>query len=324
MLAQLYHAHHNRHSNDLPFWLKLAARQNGPILELGCGTGRVLIALARAGYPAYGLDHDAEMLTLLQLKAGSDPASRCHFFQADMAAFHLARLFSLILLPCNTLSTLPTGTRHAALTHIRQHLSPNGLFAASLPEPGPPGPPAAAGGYGSRGDFPAPDRWRTRAGQQHLAAQRRAFHRFLALRSPVARWACGTVHHSGLPYTAARRKLCGRVPQGRIEDRDAVWGFRSVSLHGEDSPGDSPDPGVSGPSAQGRRICFTFPKTVLYSTHERRSSVLGDMGQDSASVGYASPCSFVARSCWPSDHVGRPNGIPEPTRVEQYCAPRSD
>jgi SAM-dependent methyltransferase len=135
MLAQLYHAHHSRHSEDLPFWLKLAARQNGSILELGCGTGRVLIALARAGYRAYGLDHDSGMLTLLQLQAGSDPASRGHFFQADMAAFHLARLFSLILLPCNTLSALPTGTRHAALALIRQHLSPNGLFAASLPNP---------------------------------------------------------------------------------------------------------------------------------------------------------------------------------------------
>jgi len=135
MFAQLYHAHHSRHNEDLPFWLKLASRQHGPILELGCGTGRVLISLARAGYPAYGLDHDAGMLTLLQLQACSDPAARCLIFQADMAAFHLARSFSLILLPCNTLSTLPASTRHAALTHIRQHLSPNGLFAASLPNP---------------------------------------------------------------------------------------------------------------------------------------------------------------------------------------------
>jgi len=135
MLTQLYHAHHSRHSEDLPFWQKLATRQNGPILELGCGTGRVLIALARAGYPVYGLDNDAGMLALLQLQAGSNPALRGHFFQADMAAFHLARLFSLILMPCNTLSALPTGTRRAALAQISQHLSPTGLFAASLPNP---------------------------------------------------------------------------------------------------------------------------------------------------------------------------------------------
>jgi len=135
MLPQLYHAHHSRHSEDLPFWLYLAARQNGPILELGCGTGRVLLALARAGYAVYGLDYDAGMLAFLQTQAGSDPASPCHFFQADMAAFHLARLFALILLPCNTLSALPAEIRRDALERIRQHLPHDGLFAASLPNP---------------------------------------------------------------------------------------------------------------------------------------------------------------------------------------------
>jgi SAM-dependent methyltransferase len=135
MFAQLYQAHHNLHNEDLPLWLELAARQNGPILELGCGAGRVLLALARAGYTTYGLDHDLEMLTLLQLKTGPNLTSRCYFFQADMAAFHLAIPFALILLPCNTLSTLSADTRRAALAHVRQHLSPDGLFAAHLPNP---------------------------------------------------------------------------------------------------------------------------------------------------------------------------------------------
>jgi SAM-dependent methyltransferase len=135
MYPLLYQAHHSRHSEDLPFWLKLAIRQNGSILELGCGTGRVMIALARLGFTTYGLDHDAEMLALLQLQVSPELASRCHFFQADMAAFHLAQSFALILLPCNTLSTLPAETRRAALACIRQHLSPDGLFAASLPNP---------------------------------------------------------------------------------------------------------------------------------------------------------------------------------------------
>ena len=135
MLAQLFHAQHSRHSEDLPFWLKLAVRQGSPILELGCGTGRVLNTLARAGYRVLGLDSDAGMLALLQRQAGPDRTSCCHFFQADMAAFHLARSFALILLPCNTLSTLSAETRRAMLAHTRQHLSANGLFAASLPNP---------------------------------------------------------------------------------------------------------------------------------------------------------------------------------------------
>lgn len=135
MLAQLYHAHHSRHHEDLPFWLSLAARQGGPVLELGCGTGRVLLPLARAGYAAFGLDSDARMLACLQAQASADPSCRARFFQADMAAFHLARQFPLILLPCNTLSTLPAETRSAALMSVRRHLSPQGVFAASLPNP---------------------------------------------------------------------------------------------------------------------------------------------------------------------------------------------
>jgi SAM-dependent methyltransferase len=135
MFPQLYHAHHNHHSEDLPFWLKLAAQQAGPIFELGCGTGRVMLALARAGYTMFGLDNDAAMLDLLQMQVSPDLASRCHFFQADMAAFHLERQFALILLPCNTFSALSPTTRRVALAHIRQHLSTNGLFVASLPNP---------------------------------------------------------------------------------------------------------------------------------------------------------------------------------------------
>lgn len=135
MLAQLYQAHHMRHLEDLPFWLELAKQQAGPILELGCGAGRVLISLARAGYTAFGLDNDAGILAVLQRQIEPGLASRCPIFLADMGAFHLARQFALILLPCNTLSSLPVQTRRAALGLVRRHLSPGGLFAASLPNP---------------------------------------------------------------------------------------------------------------------------------------------------------------------------------------------
>ncbi len=135
MFPQLYHAHHSRHIEDLPFWLELARMQCGPVLELGCGTGRVLIALTRAGYTTYGLDREAGMLSLLQQEAGGEMASRCHLFQADMSAYRLGRTFPLILLPCNTLSTLPGDIRRLALAQVRRQIAPDGLFAASLPNP---------------------------------------------------------------------------------------------------------------------------------------------------------------------------------------------
>ncbi|RPI34751.1 MAG: class I SAM-dependent methyltransferase [Chloroflexota bacterium] len=120
---------------DLPFWLSLAQQTGGPILELGCGTGRILASLARAGYPVVGLDIDADMLAYLKanLPAGLEPAP--HVFLADMASFCLGREFPLIIMPCNTLSSLPAAVRQAALACLRLHLQPGGVFAASLPNP---------------------------------------------------------------------------------------------------------------------------------------------------------------------------------------------
>ncbi len=82
----LYHAHHNRHLDDLPFWQGLAARQGGLILELGCGTGRLLIPLAEAGYRLVGLDYDAGMLEALQARLPATSAERVGLVQADLRA----------------------------------------------------------------------------------------------------------------------------------------------------------------------------------------------------------------------------------------------
>jgi SAM-dependent methyltransferase len=131
----LYHAHHAHETEDLPFWLELAARQGNPLLELGCGTGRVLLPLAKAGYQVYGLDRDPAMLAFLRLSAPTELRSELLLLQSDMTAFHLAKRFALILLPCNTFSTLAQPARLAVLERVAAHLRPGGLFAASLPNP---------------------------------------------------------------------------------------------------------------------------------------------------------------------------------------------
>jgi SAM-dependent methyltransferase len=135
MFPLLYHTHHSLHMEDLPFWQGLAGQHRGPILELGCGTGRVLLTLLQAGHVVYGLDNDLEMLRFLKGCLPLEQQGNVPVFLSDMACFHLAGRFPLIILPCNTWSTLPAEKRQAALGCIRAHLAPGGAFALSLPNP---------------------------------------------------------------------------------------------------------------------------------------------------------------------------------------------
>jgi SAM-dependent methyltransferase len=135
----LYHTHYSYHLEDLPFWLDLADQQGDPVLELGCGTGRVLVPLIKAGHQTFGLDNDFNMLSLLKDNlAGACEGEFLHrapVILADLRRFHLSALFSLILVPCNTWSTLDPSGRQKALDQIYVHLSPNGLFVAGVPNP---------------------------------------------------------------------------------------------------------------------------------------------------------------------------------------------
>lgn len=135
LFPALYHAHHSLHMQDLGFWLHLARQQGGPVLELGCGTGRILVPLAQKGYGTYGLDRDAAMLAYLRAHTPPEVGTSIRIWQAHMARFHLSKSFPLILLPCNTLSTLSVQERNATFTHVYRHLAPGGVFAASIPNP---------------------------------------------------------------------------------------------------------------------------------------------------------------------------------------------
>jgi len=131
----LYHAHHRRYRADLDFWLGLARQQGDPVLELGCGTGRVTLPLARAGFHIVGLDRDASRLAFLRSRLPPDPDLRLHLLQADMTRFRLASRFALVIMPCNTVSTLTAGERRALFRRVRAHLLPSGRFVASAPNP---------------------------------------------------------------------------------------------------------------------------------------------------------------------------------------------
>jgi SAM-dependent methyltransferase len=126
---------------DLALWEELAERCGGPVLELGCGTGRVALHLARRGHETIGLDADPELLAALAERAEGLPL-RTH--RADARAFSLEGGVGLVLAPTHLLQLLSgEAERRECLASVAAALRPGGLFAAAIVEemPEPDGSP---------------------------------------------------------------------------------------------------------------------------------------------------------------------------------------
>ncbi|HEU5253708.1 MAG TPA: class I SAM-dependent methyltransferase [Solirubrobacterales bacterium] len=122
---------------DLPLWEELAERQGGPVLELGCGTGRVALHLARRGHEVVGLDRDPALLAALAERGSDLPIAA---LEADAREFSLEAQASLALAPTHLLQLLPDAAERAdCLRCVAAALRPGGLFAAAIieamPEP---------------------------------------------------------------------------------------------------------------------------------------------------------------------------------------------
>jgi SAM-dependent methyltransferase len=124
---------------DLPFWLNLARRTGGPILEVACGTGRVMLPLARAGYDVVGVDVSPAMLAIAREKLGRAGLSeRTELVQTDALELRLGRQFPLAIVALNSFGHfLEEGEPEQALVRIREHLRPGGLVALDLTNPTP-------------------------------------------------------------------------------------------------------------------------------------------------------------------------------------------
>jgi SAM-dependent methyltransferase len=117
---------------DLPLWEELTEAHGGPVLELGCGTGRVALHLARRGYEVIGIDRDQELLDVLEERAKRLELTT---LRADARAFDLAQPVGLVLAPTHLLQLLPDRAERAeCLRSVAQALRPGGLLAASIIE----------------------------------------------------------------------------------------------------------------------------------------------------------------------------------------------
>jgi SAM-dependent methyltransferase len=134
------------YGGDLALWEELASRRSGPLLELGAGTGRVALHLARRGHRIVAVERDPALAAELARRAAAE-LLEVEVIAGDVRELALERRFGLILAPMQFLQLfLDADERSSLLAACRAHLSPGGLLAAAMidgvpdavlpPEPG--------------------------------------------------------------------------------------------------------------------------------------------------------------------------------------------
>ena len=115
---------------DIAFYRALARRTHEPVLELGCGTGRITLPLLQDGHRVDALDSSSAMLRRLEAKAADAHSDRLRIHQCDMARFDFPRKYGCVLCPFSAFYyVVDDRERHALLDRVLRSLSPGGLFA---------------------------------------------------------------------------------------------------------------------------------------------------------------------------------------------------
>ncbi len=141
LLARFYDLENADFIEDLDLWVELAKASGGPVLELGCGTGRVTQQIARAGVKITGLDNSQSMLdgARAKLKRLPELAARATLIYGNMTKFEIPESrFALCIVPFNTFMHLQTTAEQLAmLTCARKHLTPGSQLVLDITNPSP-------------------------------------------------------------------------------------------------------------------------------------------------------------------------------------------
>jgi SAM-dependent methyltransferase len=117
-------------TKDVAFYCAAARKYGDPVLELGCGTGRVTLSIAEAGYRVMGVDISGKMLErAAEKRAGMrrEARERIRLVQEDMTKFALGEKFRTIIIPFRPFQhLLETVEQFGCLNCAREHLVPGG------------------------------------------------------------------------------------------------------------------------------------------------------------------------------------------------------
>jgi SAM-dependent methyltransferase len=137
-VAELYDQQYQMRE-DIGFWIEEAQASGGPVLEVACGTGRVLIPTARAGIEITGLDLAEPMLNMCRERLAEEPEEvqkRARLVQADMRRFELQETYGLITVPYRSFQHLTTvEDQLSCLRCLHHHLASGGRLILDLLNP---------------------------------------------------------------------------------------------------------------------------------------------------------------------------------------------
>lgn len=134
ILAPYYDWEHADYDADIPLYQDFARRTGGPILELACGSGRLMAPLLELGERVVGLDSSGPMLERARQMLGrAGLLGRAALLQADVRGFELDERFQLAIYGLDSFGLLQdVEDQLAALRRIRHHLAPGGLLILDL------------------------------------------------------------------------------------------------------------------------------------------------------------------------------------------------
>jgi len=138
-IARYYDAEHTDKTDDLAMYSELAEEYGGPILDVGCGTGRVVFHLAQEGHVTHGIDSEYDMLERAKMKLDvfSHIRDKLMFYHGDILTYQMDKKFKMALLSYNALMHFHSQEEQLALLRrLHEWMQPNSLLIIDLPNAG--------------------------------------------------------------------------------------------------------------------------------------------------------------------------------------------